>query len=255
METKRWKDDLVSVIMPCYNAEVHLQEAINSVLQQTYADWELIIIDDGSNDGSREIIDKNVRRDDRISAMASLGNEGAAMARNRGLEAARGQYIAFLDSDDFWDRGKLSMQVSYMAERSVGFTFTAYQSVDESGNMRKVIRVPETITYHALLRNTIIGCLTVLLDRHVVGDVRMPKLKSRQDTATWLGILKQGHVAHGIPVTSAFYRSTSGSLSSNKWKMLRANWRMYREAMSLPVWYATYCMIGYMMNATKKRIF
>ncbi|WP_311774312.1 glycosyltransferase family 2 protein [Listeria booriae] len=255
MNKKQWIDGLVSIIMPCYNAETHIQEAIDSVIRQTYQEWELIVIDDGSTDASHQIIFENRKRDKRILAIKSEGNEGAAMARNKGISIANGQYLAFLDSDDFWDVNKLQQQVSYMQKRQVGFTFTAYQSVDEAGNLKKIIKVPEQITYQGLLRNTIIGCLTVMLDRDIVGDVRMPKLKSRQDTATWLGILKQGHMAYGIQDVSAYYRVVSGSLSSNKWKMVRANWRMYREAMKLPAWYASYCMMGYMTNAVKKRIF
>lgn len=255
MDEKRWIDDRVSVIMPCYNGETHIHEAMESVMAQTYQNWELIVVDDGSTDASRQIVAEYARRDTRIMALESAGNEGAAVARNKGMAMASGRYIAFLDSDDFWATNKLQKQVEYMRKLDVGFTFTAYQSVDEWGNLKKIIRVPETMTYQKLLRNTIIGCLTVMLDRNIVGEVRMPKLRSRQDTATWLGILKKGHVAYGMPNVLAYYRVVSGSLSSNKWKMVHANWRMYREEVGLPAWRASYCMVGYMANAVKKRIF
>lgn len=255
MDKKRWTIGLVSVIMPCYNGETHLQEAIDSVIKQSYQHWELIIIDDGSTDASREIVADYAKRDKRILTVDSAGNEGAAVARNKGISLANGQYVAFLDSDDFWATNKLQEQIAYMKSRDIGFTFTAYQSVDEAGILKKVIKVPEMMTYQKLLRNTIIGCLTVMLDRHIVGDVQMPKLRSRQDTATWLGILREGHVAYGIPTVLAYYRVVSGSLSSNKWKMVGANWRMYREEVGLRPLHASYCMIGYMTNAVKKRIF
>ena len=149
-------------------------------------------------------------------------NGGAAIARNTGINCAEGKYIAFLDSDDLWLPEKLEKQVAFMQNNDLAFSFTSYQIMDQDGKLtEKVVHVPEKINYNGLLKNTIIGCLTVMLDIEKLGKVKMPNIRTRQDTATWLKILKQGHYAYGLDEVLSKYRKVENSISSKNLKWLK----------------------------------
>lgn len=246
--------DLVSIIMPCFNSGKYVEESIISVLKQTYENWELIIVDDASSDNTCQIIKNIAENEKRIRLFELKSNQGAAHSRNYAISCAKGQYIAFLDSDDLWSENKLITQIGYMKNKEVGFSFSAYLVINERGEIQRKIKVPREISYKELLKNTIVGCLTVVIDREIIGDFRMPPIPSRQDTATWLSILKKGHKAFGIPMTLAYYREMKGSLSGNKVKMLKANWQMYRKVENLGFFYTIYCFSNYAINALRKRI-
>lgn len=249
-----YQQGLVSIIMPTYNSSEALQESIASILNQTYQEWELIVVDDCSGDGTVEILKEQATRDERIITVFLSENHGSGYARNEGISRARGQYIAFLDSDDLWHQEKLFKQLEFMRQEAYGFTFTAYHVFEvEPTQKRRTVNVPEKINYSQLLKNTIIGCLTVIIDRERVGDFRMPLLRARQDTATWLTILKQQEYAYGLAEPLAYYRVSTDSLSSNKWKMLKKNWHMYREQEGLSLLYASYVFSWYVGNALWKR--
>lgn len=248
------KSPLVSVIMPCYNAERFITEAIKSVQAQSITDWELLITDDCSTDNTRNLV-KSISEDDpRIKLFDLPENNGAAVARNNSIMHAAGRYIAFLDSDDLWAEDKLEKQLAFMSSKSAGFSFTAYETISENGERNNIIHVPATLTYNQYLRNTIIGCLTVIVDRDIVGDFRMPLLRKRQDMATWLSILRQGVVAYGLDLPLASYRNVSTSISHNKLKAAAVVWKVYRDVEHLSLARSIFSFIGYGYNAVKKRL-
>ena len=222
---KKLINEKVSVITPAYNAERFIADTIESVLNQTYQNFELIIVDDCSIDKTEEVIRNYMKKDDRIQYKKLNGNSGAAVVRNTAIEMSNGRYLAFLDSDDIWDSNKLEKQLEFMKKKKIGFSFTSYRLMNEEGEvLNKEIHVPETISYKGLLKNTIIGCLTVVLDREIVGDIKMPNIRAGQDTATWLSILKRDFIAYGYDEVSASYRLVKGSISSNKIKALKRTW-------------------------------
>lgn len=246
---------LVSVITPSYNAEKFISATIESVRTQTYTNWEMIIVDDCSKDTTREILKEYAELDPRIKPIFLEENSGAAVARNTALKAAQGEYVAFLDSDDLWVPGKLEKQLAFMQKNDYAFSFTAYNLIDESGKpLDKVISVPKQIDYKGLLKNTIIGCLTVMIDTRKVEPLQMPLIRTRQDYALWLKVLRQGHVAYGMQEPLANYRIVEGSISSNKLKTAKRNWYVYREIEKLSLPYASWCFVNYAFYAIKKRV-
>ena len=161
----------VSVITASYNCAKFIEESIKSVLNQTYDNLELIIVDDCSTDNTEEIVNEYIKKDSRIKFYRLNNNSGAAVARNKGLDEATGRFIAFLDSDDIWDKQKLEKQINFMQTNNYGFSFTSYRLIDENGGLlNKEIRVPNEITYKKLLKNTIIGCLTVIIDKELMAS-------------------------------------------------------------------------------------
>lgn len=252
--SQQYQAELVSIIMPTYNSSAVLKESVASIQKQGYQDWELLVVDDCSKDATRGMLREMAERDARIKPFFLTENRGSGFARNEGLSRASGRFVAFLDSDDLWHPEKLEKQLAFMKKHEYGFSFTAYHVFEEQPTQpKRTVHVPEKINYRQLLKNTIIGCLTVMIDREKVGDFRMPLLRARQDTATWLSILKKQEYAYGITKPLAYYRVSTGSLSSNKWKMLQKNWQMYREHENLSLMYTSYvfsCSVG---NALWKR--
>ena len=247
--------NLVSIITPSYNSERFISDTINSVIGQTYDNWELIIVDDASYDQTPKIIKRFLSKESRIKAIFLKENIGPSEARNQAIRIAKGRFIAFLDSDDLWLPNKLDAQINYMITNSVGFSFTSYIQISEDGlNHLKEIHAPARINYNSYLKNTIIGCLTVVLDKRIVGDFEMPKIRSSHDMALWLMILKQGFVAHGIDITLAKYRLVSTSNTANKLKSMYDVWRVYRDFEKLNLIFSLYNFINYIYNAIKKRL-
>lgn len=246
---------LVSIIMPSYNASRFITESIKSVIVQTYQNWELLIADDYSKDSSVEVIKKIIDKDQRIKLFSLLKNVGAAAARNVAIEHANGQYIAFLDSDDVWEPEKLERQLAFMKENKYAFTYSEYYVMEEDGKKTgSFIRIPSSLSYRQYLRNTIIGCLTVVIDRNIVGDFRMPLIKSSHDMALWLLIMKRGYKAYGIKEVLAGYRLVSTSNTAKKWKAAKDVWRVYRKIEHLSVLFSAFCFCGYVFNAVIKRM-
>lgn len=248
-------DNLVSIITPSYNSALFIPETIKSVLKQSYINWELLIVDDCSKDNSVDVVQAFVDVDNRIKLFALKQNIGAAAARNIALNNAQGQYIAFLDSDDVWEATKLESQLYFMKENQYAFTYSNYYIMLEDGKKTgNVIHVPSSLNYHQYLSNTIIGCLTVIIDKKTVGDFRMPLIKSSHDMALWLLIMKRGFRAYGLKEVLAGYRLVSTSNTSKKWKAAKDVWRVYREIENLSFIYAIYCFCGYVLHAILKRI-
>lgn len=245
----------VSIIMPSYNCKEYISYSIESVREQTYTDWELLIVDDHSTDGTVDLLKEWEKGDGRIRIFYQTVNEGAAVARNIALAHARGRYIAFLDSDDRWKKDKLEAQLAYMMDNKYAFTFTAYEWIDQKGEyLNKYIRAPKRVDYQTMLKNTIVGCLTVLIDRDQVGDFRMPNIRTRQDLATWLMILKRGFRAFGLNEILAEYRVGNESISKNKWKAAKNNWHVYRQIEQLNFLQSSWYFSHYAYNAIRKRL-
>ena len=248
-------NNLVSIITPSYNSSIFIKDCINSVISQEFKNWELLIIDDFSQDNSRFLIEQIAVSDSRIKPIFLEKNIGAAAARNIALNQAKGKYIAFLDSDDLWNHSKLEKQISFMQEADIAFSFTSYQTISEDGrDIFSIVNVPKKITYHSYLKNTIIGCLTVIIDREKTGDFYMPNLRSSHDMALWLTIMKRGFNAYGIDENLATYRIVNTSNSSNKIRAAIDVWYVYRKLEKLNIFYCTICFISYVFNAIKKRI-
>lgn len=246
---------VVSVITPTFNSSKFILDTINSVREQTYLNWEMIIVDDCSNDNTVEIIENEVENDDRIKLIKLKKNVGSAVARNTAIEKARGRFIAFLDSDDMWTKDKLDLQVEFMLKNDLAFSFTEYALIDENGKETgKVVKIPEKLNYKELLKNTIIGCLTVMLDKEKIGTIKMPEIRTRQDTALWLKILREGYTAYGLQQNLAKYRKVSNSISSNKFKAMYNTWKVYRNIEKLSFLRSSWCFVNYAYNAYRKRI-
>lgn len=246
---------LVSIVTPVYNSEKFISETIESIQSQTYRNWELLLIDDCSKDNSYEIIKNYMQNDDRIKYIKLEKNSGAAVSRNTGIKNAKGRFIAFIDSDDLWEAKKLEIQVKYMLENKLGFSFTSYRYIKEDGTRtNKIAKAPNKINYNGLLKNTIIGCSTVLIDRNIIGDFTMPLVRRGQDTATWLQLLKKEKYAYGISEALVNYRLVGNSISSNKIKALKRTWNTYRNVEKLGLLKSSYVFCFYVFNAIKKRI-
>ena len=245
--------ELVSIIMPAYNSARFIRESIGSVLAQTYTDWELLIVDDGSTDNTAEIIASF--QDERIHMMRNELNLGAALSRNKALREAKGKYIAFLDADDLWLPEKLEKQLAFMQQNGYAFTFTDYRIINEDGTpQNKILHMPASLTYRQYCCNTAIGCVTVMIDKHMTGPFEMPDIRSSHDMGLWLQIMKRGFTAYSLPECLASYRIVATSNTAKKWKAAKDVWRVYRDLEHMDIMTSAYCFCGYAWHAVLKRL-
>ncbi len=231
---------LVSIIMPNYNSEKYIEATIKSVLAQTYQNWELLFVDDCSSDTSLELA--NAFQDKRIHIFSMNENSGAALARNKAIEEAKGKWIAFLDSDDLWSPEKLEKQITYMQNNGISFLYTDYEVIDENNRITSTFKPRlDVCKYKDILKHNHIGCLTVIYDSEKLGKVFMPtNAIKREDMACWLSILKNGEVAHCLHECLAQYKAHSNSVSSNKLKMMKYQWQVYRKVERINVFKSIY---------------
>lgn len=233
--------ELVSIITPAYRCAGVVGDTIRSVLGQTYPYWEMLIVEDCSPDNTRDVLREWTKVDPRVQLIEQPKNGGPAMARNAALERAQGRWIAFLDSDDLWLPQKLERSIAFAESHQAPLVFTGFRRIPaDGGEEGRYIGVPRTLSYRQLLGNTAIATSTVLLDRNMVGDVRMKKTYY-DDFHCWLQILKRGYVAYGLDEDLMCYRVMGQSVSRNKRSSAAHVWRAYRdlEGLSLPVslWY------------------
>ena len=246
---------LVTVIMPCYNMERFIAHSIESVIGQTFADFELLIVDDASTDKTVDVVRYYCEQDDRVSLIVKAQHSGIADSRNQALAIAQGRYLAFLDADDVWHPNKLEKQLAFMQENNVAFSYSAYDLIDEDGwSLQKTIATAGNLNHDAYLRNTIIGCSTVMVDKEKVGEVTIPEFRTSEDTATWLNILRKGFVAHAIEETLVSYRIRNKSASSNKLKASHDLWKVYRQQEKMSFFKALGYFSSYAFHAIKKRL-
>lgn len=248
----------VSIVIPVYNAQKFIVETLNSVKNQTYQNIEVILVDDMSKDQSCSIIEKYQEENKQMNITLIRSNKKlkAAGARNKGIDQAKGSHICFLDADDLWEKDKIEKQLAFMKEKSCAFSFTGYEFADSNGKpLNKKVFVPPHMTYKQALKNTTIWTTTVMFDMSKITkeQIYMPEVKS-EDTACWWNILKQGYTAYGLNEVLAYYRRSSGTLSSNKVEALRRIWNLYRNVEHLNVFYSMYNFIFYAINAIKRRI-
>ena len=247
--------NLVSIITPMYNSEKTIQQMIESVLQQTYTNWELIIADDLSSDASVTIIEQYQQNDPRIKLIAAKINTGPAECRNRGISKAKGDYLAFLDSDDSWRPEKLSKQIDYMQKNNALLVYSSYAYMDEKGRLTgKTIQVPKTVIYHQLLKSNVIPCLTAIYNIKKLGKFYMKPI-GHEDYLYWLTILKTGIIAHGLQDTLAQYRIHPNTISSNKLKVSQFQWKIYRKELKLGLLESLYYFSWYTILGFKKHVF
>lgn len=239
----------VSVVIPTHNSFKYIKECIESVVNQTYKNLEIIVIDDNSIDDTLEVIRQI--NDKRIKIIKLNNSSGVSKARNKGIKEASGDYICFLDSDDFWYLNKIEKQISFIKNKE--FIYSGYEFLKR--NNKHAAHVPNTIIYKEALKNTTIFTSTVMFNMKYLKkeDIYMPDIKRGQDTATWWQVLKKIDKAYGMDEPLSVYRVGEKSLSSNKFVALKRTWYLYkRENLSFPK--KTYCFLCYIKNAIKRRI-
>ncbi len=224
--------DMVSIITPAYNSENFISDSINSVINQTHKNWEMIIVDDGSLDNTYNIIKEFAVKENRIKLIKHNKNLGPGAARNTAIREAKGNFIAFLDADDLWESHKLTTQLAFMKENNASVSFSSYELIDEQGsNLHKRIQALSIIKYNKQLKCNYIGNLTGVYDVTALGKIYMPEIKKRQDWIMWLKAIEKAGEAKGIQESLAKYRIRKESLSSNKIDLLRHNYNVYRKAL------------------------
>ena len=237
---------LVSVIMPAYNAERFIVEAINSVINQTITDWELIVIDDCSSDETLEIIRTYSKNDKRIQAVANDRNMGVARTRNRGLELACGKYVALLDSDDYWAPCFLEKMLAKIQETFADIVYSSYEMVGENG--QKVCNdfvVPLETSFNESIVRSVITCSTVLMTSDIAKNNCFPTNMYHEDIALWFQLLKDGKIARGVPDVLAAYRQRDNSRSADKLKSACRRWKIYREHLNMSFFKSVIAMVRY----------
>lgn len=242
----------VSIITPSYNSEKYIAESISSVLNQTYTNWEMIVIDDFSTDNTKAIVKEFANSDNRIKLVELEKNSGAAIARNRGIELATGRFIAFLDSDDLWLEDFLNKSIYFMVENNYKLVFSSYKRVDDHLNpILNDFIVPDKVCYSDILKTNSISCLTGIYDASKLGKIYMEDVK-REDYTLWLKILKKIDFAYGILEPLAMYRIRNNSSSRDKLLMASEQWKVYRHIEKFGFIRSTYYFIFYTINGFKK---
>ncbi|EHQ9269567.1 glycosyltransferase family 2 protein [Vibrio parahaemolyticus] len=247
---------LVSVIMPTYNSAGTVVESIQSVLSQTYKNWELIIVDDRSTDNTWQVIQTYADKYDNIRIYQNKENLGAGASRNFAIKKARGRFIAFLDSDDLWTEDKLAEQIPFMLKNNYPLTYTHYSRFNSEEEL-SVVTAPEYTTYKKLMYSNVIGCLTAVYDTQALGKRYMPLIRKRQDMGLWLDILKDTPKAYCLPKALAKYRMDSG-MTADKFSVLSYQWKFYRDVVGLSLprslfTFSVYAVKGTMKHRTKRK--
>lgn len=227
---------LVSIVTPTYNCGRFIAATIESVLNQSYSNWEMIIIDDCSKDDTKEIVEEYCKKDSRIKYYLLKTNSGAAVARTEGIKLAKGEYIAFLDSDDLWSPDKLQIQLEFMVVNHYFITCTQYEQIDEFGKkLEKVIPVKKKVDYNGVLLTCPVGNSTVMYNVEKLGKFKVPDIRKRNDDALWLQMLKKEKYIYGINETLMQYRIRNNSISRNKLSLVKYHWQLYREIEHLSI--------------------
>lgn len=229
-------EKLVSIITPTYNCGKFIARTIDSVQAQTYNNWEMIIVDDCSQDDTKQIVQEYIKNDSRIKYHLLEENSGAAVARTTAMNLAQGSYMAFLDSDDIWFPNKLEAQINWMEQNGYAFSCTAYEQIDEEDKpLGKKIKTIKKTDYNRLLLDCPVGNSTVVYDVEKMGKFVVPNIRKRNDDALWLQMLKKEKYIWGMPDVLMKYRIRKNSISSNKLKVIKYHWILYREIEHLSV--------------------
>jgi len=250
-------DSLVSIITPTYNSEKYIEETIQSVLNQTYKNWELIVVDDASSDTTNQLIETLQANNPRIKLFKLTTNSGAGVARNKGIELAVGDYIAFLDADDLWKPEKLLKQLNFMHKKEALVSYSNYNLINEQSNpLNKTVNVLRVLDKKKMLKANYIGNLTGIYNAKKLGKIYMPVIRKRQDWGLWLKCIEKAGKAYGIQETLASYRVRKNSISSNKLNLLKYNYLFYRKACKFGVFKSGIYVIQFLFeHFLVKRIF
>ncbi|WP_447877284.1 glycosyltransferase family 2 protein [Serratia fonticola] len=248
------KNTLISIITPTYNSSRFVLETYESILSQSLDCWEWVVTDDFSRDDTWEILLSISEKDSRVKIYRNPINSGAAVARNNSLANAKGNFIAFLDSDDLWEKDKLELQVKFMIEKNIDFTFTSFTIISEDGeHTNKNIDLNTgslSVGYNdMLLKKATLGCSTVMLKRHSFDKIEMPLLRTGQDYALWLKLLKNGKNAYLLDRSLTKYRIVNGSISRNKFKKALRQWQIYREVEQINFLKSSWYFVNYAWRA------
>lgn len=261
MQKEKIYDELISIVIPVYNAAPFLKRTLECIQGQTFKNWELLLIDDASTDNSVEIVKQWIleqkNENKYVYLLQNERNLGPAYSRNRGILAARGRYLVYLDADDYWDISKLEKQYRFMKEKDCVFSFTGYEFADKDGvRSGRVVHVPKQISYEEALTNTTISTITVMFDQGKISKelLLMPENCKREDTATWWNILKNGYIAYGLDEALSVYCRHKGSHSSNKLKAILGTYSMYRKQEGMGFRKTMCHMWKYMIRAVKRRL-
>ena len=244
---------LVSIITPSYNSAKFIAETIQSVQNQTYSNWEMIIVDDGSSDETENVVLSIIQNDNRIQFHKLSQNSGPAVARNTGIEKASGDYMTFIDADDIWFPTFIENNIKTIQETGIPFVFSSYRRANEQLEfVYSDFIVPNKVSYTDILKSNSISCLTAFLDIKNLGKKYMPLIRKRQDMGLWLNYLKVIPFAHGIQETQAIYRIRENSLSRKKSDLIKYQWQFYREVENLNVFQSAYYMLHWMYRGFMK---
>lgn len=224
---------LISVIMPAYNAEKYIEAAVQSVRSQTYTNWELLILDDCSTDDTAKIAGTFAEMDSRICLLRNSQNVGVARTKNRGIEVAAGQWVAFLDSDDVWHKEKLEKQLAVVSCTDADIVCCSYSLMNENAGHLSDFIVPETTSYNDMLKESVLSCSTVPLRRSILMQHRFSAAYYHEDYALWLELLRSGYRAAASRQVLADYRVVKGSRSNDKLRSARNRWTIYRKVEKL----------------------
>jgi teichuronic acid biosynthesis glycosyltransferase TuaG len=244
---------LVSIITPTFNSEKFISETIQSVQKQSYRNWEMLLVDDGSTDKTVEIIQQFIEDDHRIHLFRLVKNSGASKARNEAIKKVQGDYMTFLDADDIWFPDFIQNSISKIENTGINFVFSSYKRSNE--NLEFVYSdfiVPQKVTYTDILKTNSISCLTAFINVKELGIKQMPDILKRQDMGLWLQYLKEIPYAYGIKETQAIYRIRENSLSRNKKALLKYQWQFYRQVEKLSVLESVYYMIQWTIRGFLK---
>ena len=246
---------LVSIITPCYNSSAFISQTINSVLSQTYTNWEMIIVDDCSTDNSAEIIKKYCDKDPRIKYLKTdIASGSPTKPRNMGILNAKGRFIAFLDSDDIWVSNKLELQLPLFRDNNVAIVYSYYEKMSENGIYTgRVIKSNTYHTYKTLLYGNEIGCLTAIIDVGKTGKCYFQNI-GHEDYALWLSILRTNFIAKGVQCVLGFYRVRKSSVSSNKIKVISWVWHIYYKVEKLPIIVSLFYLCSDLMKSFVKSL-
>lgn len=255
-DTVKNKDyGLVSIIMPAYNCEKLIGTTIESVINQSYKNWELIVVDDCSSDNTYGIVKRYMKKDRRIKLYKLDKNSGPAMARNKAIEKAKGKYLAFLDSDDIWFPDKLRKQLHFMEENNYLFSCTSYTKIDENGNeLNQIVYAKKKSDYNGVLK-TCPGNSTVIYNAEQLGKFKIPNIKKRNDYVLWLKVIKKARYLYGLDEPLSSHRVRKGSVSSKKISLIKYHWIVYRKYEGLSLLKSSYLVLYWVFaTAFKLRI-
>lgn len=250
--------NLVSIITPTYNSSEHIRATYNSIKEQSHTNWEWLVTDDCSDDDTVSILESISLTDNRVRIFKNTINSGAAVTRNNSLSEVSGRYIAFIDSDDLWVSSKLVTQINFMEKFDCDFSFTSFTIIDEQGNSQSKIvdkhNVVKMYNYKDMLKKeATLGCSTVMLKPSGFSDISMPLLRTGQDYALWLKLLKTGGMAYLCPQSLTFYRILPNSISRNKVKKAMRQWQIYRQVEKLSLANSMMFFIFYAFRAVFRR--